>query len=162
MHDAPTPKDEPVGWVVRPSGAVPSVIWLIRRLVRRVPRPVIALPGRDLYRVLICGRGFALPVEGERGEPTGFFTTRFVAARSRQDAESIALSRVRKDWSGWSLLSHLTGVEEPQLAVDETEALVERVRLRRGAGYVFFRDSPESGRTDSQANKALGRLPAQW
>jgi len=122
MHDAPTPKDEPVGWVVRPSGAVPSVIWLIRRLVRRVPRPVIALPGRDLYQVLICGRGFALPVEGERGEPTGFFTTRFVAARSRQDAESIALSRVRKDWSGWSLLSHLTGVEEPQLAVDETEA----------------------------------------
>jgi hypothetical protein len=105
-----------------------------------LPRPVFALPGRTLYRVLVCGRGISLPVEGD-APICGFFVSVFVAARSADEAERDALTRVRARWQRYA--DRATG--ELELSVEESEALAVRFVLRPVPGFVFFQDEDTCG-----------------
>lgn len=133
--------DETVGYVIGVGGWLGALLHFLGGF----QRPVVALRGRHLYRVLLEGSGFELPVEGADAEypnPTGFFTTRFVAAPSRLDAEAAARRRVLAEWQGLSLLDHFTGIDEPVLRVCATEAMDGWFRLRPGRGFSFFHADP--------------------
>ena len=121
-----TEQTEPFAWVIG-TGTWPDTV---RRLLRRIPRPVFALGQNDLYSVVVHGGGFQLPIAGS--EPAiGFFTTRIVAARGVRHAEELALSRVERDW-------RRRGRGPVALEVDQTCLLPERFRLRSGTGAAFY------------------------
>src|SRR3989442_1659547 len=86
-------ESEPIAWVLG-TGTWRDVV---RRLVRRIPRPVLALGENELYSVMVHGSGFALPIAGE-APAIGFYTTRIVAACNAREAERLALSAVEGDW----------------------------------------------------------------
>jgi len=91
-----------------------------------------------LYRVLVQGEGFELPIEGSNDRLIGFFTTRFVAACSRLEAESLAQLHVVREWQGLSLMSYFTGTDEPCLSVIESEAIEGWFRPNKGQGFSFY------------------------
>jgi hypothetical protein len=131
------PDDDVVGHVIGVTGFVGAVL----RFLGRSRLPAIALRGRSLYRVMLVGRGFELPLEPagpNDHNPTGFYTTRVVAARSRLEAEALAKAGVVGDWQGSSLLSHFTGVEEPTLTISESVAMDGWFEFHTKSGFAFF------------------------
>ncbi len=140
------PDDEasgaPIGHVIGIGGFGGAVL----RFLRKFQPPAIALRGRSLYRVMLEGGGFELPVDppdARDPNPTGFFTTRFVAARTRAEAEALAKAHVIREWQGLSLLSHFTGVDEPTLKVSESEAIDGWFKHSKGGGFSFFSGTDE-------------------
>jgi hypothetical protein len=85
----------------------------------------------------------------EEGEQcSGFYTTRFVAAATPEEAAARAKRLILGDWQGLSLMSKLTGTESPSLSVVECEVVEGWFRLKSAIGYVFFPDdsaAPEAG-----------------
>ena len=139
MSKQPSPQtsDEPIATVIGIGGFGGKLVGFLRRF----RLPAIALGRRHLYRVMLEGSGFELPFEPSSPEdrnPTGFLTTRFVAARTRAEAETKARSSVIRDWQGLSLMSHFTGVDEPSLIVTESIAIDGWFRSRSGGGFIFF------------------------
>jgi hypothetical protein len=109
-------------------------------LLPRIPRPVWAVGKQQLYRVLIEGSEFSLPLVGG-GEPmVGFFTTRFVAAANVRDAEMKARSCVLREWKRRGY--EASAGSSPLLQIDALEPIDSRFRLRSGAGFTFF-NAPE-------------------
>ncbi len=134
----------------------------LRRIVavlQRAPRPVIALPGKGLFRVLLQGSGFRLAVQG--GDPcVGFFITWTISATSRKEAQEQALMKTRSNWSGWSLLSLDTGLPKPVLEVLESEEVEGWCRFRERTGYVFYRhDDVDSAEEHEPVHLALQPTP---
>jgi len=113
-----------------------------RDLLPRMPRPVFALSPKTLYRVLLEGSSFVLPVVGSARPIVGFFTVRFVAARARLEAEEKAQFAVLRDWRRQGFQTR-TGVL-PDLRIDSSEALRAHFRLRSGEGFAFFGDSDDA------------------
>ena len=107
-----------------------------RDLLPRLPRPVLALAPRVLFRVLVEGSGFVLAVAGNTGPSTGFFTERFVAARNSLEAEKKARYSVLCAWRRQGFEGRTSTA--PELRVDESQALRVRFRLRSSGGFVFF------------------------
>jgi hypothetical protein len=125
--------DEPIGHVLGTG------TW--RDLLPRVPRPVFVVGSQQLYRVLIHGSGFSLPLS-DGGEPiSGFFTTRFVAASNVRDAEIKARSSVLREWKRGGYEARADS--SPILELEDVEIVHARFRLRSGAGFTFFCGSPE-------------------
>jgi hypothetical protein len=123
-----TESDEPIGHVLGDG------TW--RDLLPRIPRPVLAIGAQQLYRVLIHGSGFSLPLRGG-GEPiVGFFTTRFVAAANVRDAEIKARSSVLTEWKRRGY--EASAGASPILELEDLEVVHSRFRLRSGAGFTFF------------------------
>lgn len=131
--------DEFAAHVIGVGGFVGALL----RFLRWFQLPAVALRGRTLYRVMLEGGGFVLPVDPSdpRDCPAiGFYTASFVAARTRLEAEALAREHVIADWQGLSLLSHFTGVDEPTLRVSECEAIDGWFKRRKRQGFVFFGD----------------------
>jgi hypothetical protein len=123
-------------------GDVSGFAGFIQRVLYLFRLPAVARGGRSLWRVMVEGGGFALPVESDDPDyrpPTGFYTVRFVAARTRLEAESKAIAHVLDEWQGVSLYSHFTGVDEPRLRVESCAEVVGRV-IGKGRGFTFFSD----------------------
>jgi hypothetical protein len=123
-----TESDEPIGHVLGTG------TW--RDLLSGIPRPVLATGAQQLYRVLLHGSGFSLPLR-DGGEPiVGFFTTRFVAATNVRDAEIKARSSVLREWKrrGYEGCAG----SSPILELEDLEILHSRFRLRSGAGFTFY------------------------
>lgn len=139
--------DETIGSVIGVGG----VLGVLLRFLGKFQIPVVALGKRNLYRVMIQGSGFELPVEGSGPDdpnPNGFFTTRFVAASSRSEAEEKAGAHALSDWQGLSLLGHLSGTDEPHMSVCESEAIEGWFRLTRCRGFTLYADE-ESAETSA-------------
>lgn len=113
-----------------------------RDLLPRIPRPVLALSPKVLYRVLLEGSGFVLPVVQSARPVVGFFTARFVAARARLEAEETAKSAVLRDWRRQGFDTRTSVL--PDLRIDNSEALRTHFRLRSGEGFTFFGDSDDA------------------
>jgi hypothetical protein len=134
--------DEPVYHVIGVGGFIGALL----QFLRWFQRPAVALGGRSLYRVMLEGGGFELP--GEPSDPpvphpAGFYTTRFVAARTRTEAEALAKAHVIAEWQGLSLWSHFTGVEEPTLKVSESGLIDGWFKRSKGQGFTFFNHDGE-------------------
>jgi hypothetical protein len=108
-------------------------------LLPTLPRPVFALGSKHLYRVMIQGEGFALPV-GPGNPAVGFFTARFVAASNRHDAERFALDLVAREWAN---RGYKDAAGEATLTIDGCDALAGHFRLRSGIGFTFYSESDE-------------------
>ena len=107
-----------------------------RDLFPRIPRPVLAIGTQQLYRVVIHGTGFSLPLDGRDESIIGFFTTRFVAAVNVRDAEIKACASVSTEWKQ---CGHEACAEcSPLLELEELELVHGRFRLRSGAGFAFY------------------------
>ena len=113
-----------------------------RDLLPRVPRPVLAIGSKTLYRVLMEGSDFVLTIDGGDRHLVGFFTTRFVAARCRREAEKQAMSSVLRDWLRQGLDTRAGGL--PKLTIEESDALRSRFRIRSGGGFAFFGDEGDA------------------
>jgi len=134
--------DEPVIRAFGASGFVGAVL----RFLRWFQWPAVALRGRHLYRVMLEGGGFELPIDPSdpRDPPAiGFYTASFVAARTRLEAEALAKALVVADWQGLSLLGHFTGVDEPTLRVSACEAIDGWFKRSKRQGFVFFSHDDE-------------------
>lgn len=68
---------------------------MLQILGRRL-RPTLCLMKMRLYRVLAHGTNFPGVILGEPSQ-IGFYTTRFVEARSAEDAETEVLARLRAE-----------------------------------------------------------------
>lgn len=110
-----------------------------RGLLPRVPRPVLAVGSKSLYRVLLEGSLFKFSIAGSDRPIIGFFTTRLVAARNRLEAEAMAKSSVLREWERQGFASRAGA--KPSLSVETSEMLSSRFRLRSGAGFAFFGDA---------------------
>jgi hypothetical protein len=146
-HDESPPADEGAGedhYYVLGVGGFGGVVL---RFLNRFRRPVVALRGRSLWRVMVRGGGFELPVEptaeGGRENPTGFYTLRYVAASTRLEAEALAKANVLREWQGLSLMGHFTGVDEPVLQAEESVEVEGWFWRNGGKGFTFFRQDDE-------------------
>jgi len=113
-----------------------------RDLLPRPPRPVLALAPKALFRVLVEGSGFMLPVAGNTRLSTGFFTERFVAARNNSEAETAAQYSVLRAWRRQGFEARTNAL--PELRVDESEVVRACFRLRSAGGFVFFGESDDA------------------
>ena len=111
--------------------------WL--NLLPTIPRPVFALGGKQLYRVMIHGSGINLPI-GTDYKASGFYTTRLVAASSKADAGQIAMNRVEIEWTNRGY-RHFGG--NAALEIDHIDPLIDRFMLRSGMGFTFYPESDE-------------------
>jgi hypothetical protein len=66
----------------------------------KLPNPVFAWPGTELWRVMLHGHGFIVHTEDANQRIVGFFTTHFVPARNRQEAIQKALLITSSRWKG--------------------------------------------------------------
>ncbi len=115
-----------------------------RDLLPTLPQPVFAFGSKNLYRVMIHGSGFVLPI-GPGSPAIGFFTARFVTASTRPEAELVALDRVATEWRK---RGYREAGGEATLSIDSTDVLYERFKLRRGIGFTFYSDSDEDESPD--------------
>lgn len=125
MDPAENDTSEPVGYVV-------SNGWLFDFL-HRLSIPVLAWPGQSLFRVVLHGHGFVLPVQGLPPR-IGFFTTYFVAARNVRNAEARAKQRLTDRWATF----YPDAEGELQLEIEDLERLHERFRKRSHHGFAFY------------------------
>lgn len=98
----------------------------------------MAIGKLSMYRVMVEGGGFELPLQNTKEKCVGFYTTRFVTASSRLEAESKAKAHIVREWQGLSLMSHFTGTEEPLLTVVESSSVEGCVRRSAGLGFSFY------------------------
>jgi hypothetical protein len=124
--------DQPIGHVLATG------TW--RDFLPRIPRPVFVIGAQQLYRVLIHGSGFSLPLSDDSETISDFFTTRFVAAANVRDAETKARSSVLREWKRRGYEARAGS--SPVLELEDLAMVHSRFRLRSGAGFTFFRASP--------------------
>ncbi len=91
------------------------------------------------FQVILSGIGISLPVEGS--EPAiGFFTTRTVRARDREQAEFLAKEMVLSEWrtNGTYAKANTGGI--PSLTVTSVTSigLLKGVFSRKRTGYAFY------------------------
>jgi len=91
------------------------------------------------YQVLVYGRNFRMPWQEARGiarlRLTGFFATRFVRARDREDAELRAMDLIRSDKDLKAAVQNPQS--DPPLMFAESIVEVQRFKSA-GRGYIFF------------------------
>jgi hypothetical protein len=130
-RDDDSPSAEPIAYVLSRGFAAD--------FLTRLAFPVLAVPPRTLYRVVVHGRGFVLPVE--QSDPiVGFRVTFCVAARTEDDAKKRAMQRARDRWE--TFYAEATG--ELVVAVDEVERLGRRFARRSRTGFSFYGGDDET------------------
>ena len=91
------------------------------------------------YRVVLNGENFWLQVDG-RGQRMGFFTTRFVEAATRQDAELAAVDLLRSE----GRLKPLNDSDDlPRVFAGEIEEVDADAVPATVPGFAFFPDDEE-------------------
>jgi hypothetical protein len=125
MSSEDNDKDEPVGHILT-AGAVVDFL-------HKFFLPVIALPGRRLYRVVVHGHGFKLPIEDDAA--IGFYLTRFVAAGTIREAEEKAINLTRDRWD--TFYSAAEG--ELKLEIEEIDEQDSRFVWRSRYGVAFYK-----------------------
>ena len=120
----------PIGYVIGRGWAAD--------FLTRLAFPVLAVPPRALYRVLLHGRGFELPVERSE-RMVGFYVTYYVAARSAGQAEARAVERVTDRWQNFYPEARGALV----VAVEEVQRLQQRLARRSRTGFSFYSDEEE-------------------
>lgn len=147
----PDPRD-PVGDNASVSMiGVGGPVGTLLRVLRWFTVPVVAIGRRSMYRVFVQGDGFELPIQHTDDKVVGFYTTRFVAASSRLEAESKAIVQIVREWQGLSLMSHFTGTEEPCLTVVESNSIDGWLRRSGGQGFSFYGADPVGSEGNANA-----------
>jgi hypothetical protein len=96
--------------------------------------PVIAMPGRSIFRVLLHGSGFVQELEGLPPR-IGFYVTYFVASRDVRSAEATTHKRLRDRWDTF-YADDARG--ELTIATEEIERVEERFLARSRLGMSFY------------------------
>jgi hypothetical protein len=131
LRDDQSENDAPIGYVIGRGRAAD--------FFTRLALPVLALPPDGLYRVLLHGRGFELPVK--QSEPmVSFLVTYYVAARSKNRAETRAVKRVTERWR--NLYAEARG--ELVVVAEEVERLPQRFARRSRSGFAFYPDEQQT------------------
>lgn len=90
------------------------------------------------FSVLLEGTGLGCSSSNEELPVAGFFTTRVVWARSRDEAERRATEEVVQEWSVEPYVSH-PGAKSLSLAVSECDEVgFMRGLVNRPSGFTFF------------------------
>jgi hypothetical protein len=97
------------------------------------------------YRVFLRGENFILAVDGEVA-CLGFYTTRFVRAKGREAAETLAVDLIRGD----SKLAEVRNPRDnpPMIYIEEIEEVVEN-EVQPNSGYSFFQMDEEAEALDT-------------
>lgn len=124
-RDTDSPDAEPIAYVIGRGRAAD--------FLTRLAFPAIALPPRSLYRVVVRGHGFELPIDGE--EPVvAFRVTFYVAARTADEAGMRAMKRASDRWETF----YYEARGELVVAVDQVERLHRRFVRRSRSGMSFY------------------------
>jgi hypothetical protein len=78
---------------------------------------------------------FLLKLDGEATR-LGFYTTRFVRAETTEEAELVAVDRIRKDKNLSAVLNRKP--DPPMLFADEIARVYASSARKQGAGFTFF------------------------
>ena len=104
-------------------------------LIRRLPKPVWAWPGSELWQATVHGHGFV--IHGLSAQSIcGFYTTYVVRARTRMEAIESALRVTRRRWKNSAPGALADG--DLLVEVEDVELIEGRFRWRSGAGYTFY------------------------
>jgi hypothetical protein len=92
------------------------------------------------YKILVRGQNFLLKLDG-KAEKFGFYTTRFVEAQNENQAEDVAISRLRADPTlGDGVLNQQS--DAPMLFVEEITELDSFDGLNMaGTGFSFYSET---------------------
>jgi hypothetical protein len=104
--------------------------------IPKLPRPVFAWPGTDLWRALVHGHGFVIEGQGFARPIRGFYTTYFVRAKNRMEAAEAALRITRKRWENSVPGALASG--DLLVEVDKVESVEDWFHWRSGGGYTFY------------------------
>jgi len=121
-HQTPAAK-EPVATLLS-AGRLVDVL-------QKLSLPVVAWPGRSIFRVRLHGHGFVLEVQGST-PCIGFYTTLFVAARTVRLAEAKAVSALQDRWETF----YADAAGQLRIEVEEIERLHRRYMTRSRHGMV--------------------------
>ncbi len=105
------------------------------------------------YRVMLRGENFVMNLNGEPRQ-FGFYTRRFVRARSENEAEHDAVALIKNDESlKRSVLNHRD--DPPMIYLEEMEKLPwwRMLRRRRGRGYALWESEEDAATADSDAGR---------
>lgn len=130
-QDENSPNAEPVAFLIGRGR--------ILDFLTRLAMPVAAIPPRNLYSVLVHGRGIQLVVQ-ESNPIVGFHVTFYIAARTADDATERALLRARDRWE--TFYPEANG--QLDLAVEQVKLLDHRFVRRSRTGFVFYCDENET------------------
>ena len=90
------------------------------------------------FSVLIHGQGINIPATDGAETIIGFYTTRVVRASGLKDAETKAVTSVRKEWQRPPLLGQNQG-EAPLLEVEKVfSATLLKALVTRNKGFTFY------------------------
>jgi hypothetical protein len=89
------------------------------------------------YRAMVRGENFFMRLTGEI-KRYGFYTTRFVEASRREDAEHDALDRIKNDAELRAAVLNADNIA-PELFIEElVEVEADSVPEDKGAGFSFY------------------------
>lgn len=89
------------------------------------------------YRAMVRGENFFMRLKGEI-KRYGFYTTRFVEASRREDAEHDALDRIKNDAELRAAVLNPDNIA-PELFIEElVEVEADNVPENKGAGFSFY------------------------
>ncbi|MDD2868250.1 hypothetical protein [Neomegalonema sp.] len=91
------------------------------------------------YAILIHGRGFHVPIEGQAEKSRGFYVTAFLEAENEEEACEMALQALVEDADFHEEIGAHADPEDAELDVESCEELAsfEDAPLPRG-GFVFY------------------------
>lgn len=109
-----------------------------------------------VFAVMLRGEDFVIDVD-EKPTRLGFFTTRWVRARTPEDAELAAVAMVKNDQTLVARV-HRDGAVTPMLYADSVERRPWWQGFRSGSGYAFWdmdaEESPSNNSLEGDACKA--------
>ena len=115
----------------------PVIPAAVSSLLRGTPFPY--------FRVMVQGKGIAVPCEGER-DIVGFFTTRVVRADTESEAIAAAKAMVESDWRTGAYSSVNAG-SLPSLEVQWVwrDSFLGALRFNNGGHIFYLAEDEEAG-----------------
>lgn len=106
--------------------------------LQRLPTPLLVLPGKFLFRVLVHGHGFRIAIND--AQPLiGFYTAVFVAAELPLEAKKKAIAKIRDRWETF----HPDATGGLFVDVSEYEQIPGHFKLRSFRGFAFYSEDEE-------------------
>ena len=103
---------------------------------KKLPVPVIAWPGKTLWRVLMHGHGFTSDLDPPLGRITGFYITHLVSAKTRLEAFEKAVRTATDRWK--STVPGARSKGKTIIEVEEVEEIDGSFRWRAASGYAYY------------------------
>ncbi|OOG50936.1 hypothetical protein [Rhodanobacter sp. C01] len=92
------------------------------------------------FKIMLSGTGISFPFEGSTALAIGFFTTRFVKAATRSEAQELAKEMVLDEWRQGGIYAAENRGKIPSLVIESVSSTGTLTGMfkHKVAGYTFY------------------------